>query len=51
MRIDLFITCLNDALFPRTGEATVRLLERLGHEVHFNDQQTCCGQMHFNSGY
>ncbi|ACO48100.1 (Fe-S)-binding protein [Deinococcus deserti] len=51
MRIDLFITCLNDAMFPRTGEATVKLLERLGHEVHFNDRQTCCGQMHFNSGY
>ena len=51
MKIDLFITCLNDALFPRTGEATVRLLERLGHEVRFNERQTCCGQMHFNSGY
>ena len=51
MRIDLFITCLNDAMFPRTGEATVRLLERLGHDVHFNPRQTCCGQMHFNSGY
>lgn len=38
-------------MFPRTGEATVRLLERLGHEVRFNDRQTCCGQMHFNSGY
>ncbi|WP_216326320.1 (Fe-S)-binding protein [Deinococcus aestuarii] len=51
MTIDLFITCLNDALFPRTGEATVKLLERLGHEVRFNERQTCCGQMHFNSGY
>ncbi|UBV44228.1 (Fe-S)-binding protein (plasmid) [Deinococcus taeanensis] len=51
MKIDLFITCLNDALFPRTGEATVRLLERLGHDVRFNERQTCCGQMHFNSGY
>lgn len=51
MTIDLFITCLNDALFPRTGEATVKLLERLGHEVRFNQNQTCCGQMHFNSGY
>ncbi|GGK38863.1 Fe-S oxidoreductase [Deinococcus malanensis] len=51
MKIDLFITCLNDAMFPRTGEATVKLLERLGHQVHFNDRQTCCGQMHFNSGY
>ena len=51
MRVELFITCLNDALFPRTGEATVRILERLGHTVRFNDQQTCCGQMHFNTGY
>ncbi|WP_034388935.1 (Fe-S)-binding protein [Deinococcus sp. YIM 77859] len=51
MQIDLFITCLNDALFPRTGEATVKLLERLGHVVRFNEEQTCCGQMHFNSGY
>ncbi len=51
MKIDLFITCLNDALFPRTGEATVRLLERLGHEVRFNPAQTCCGQMHLNTGY
>jgi L-lactate dehydrogenase complex protein LldE len=49
--IDLFITCLNDALFPRTGEATVRLLERLGHTVRFDERQTCCGQMHFNTGY
>ncbi|AIE84656.1 (Fe-S)-binding protein [Fimbriimonas ginsengisoli] len=51
MKVDLFITCLNDALFPRTGEATVRVLERLGHEVVFNPEQTCCGQMHFNTGY
>jgi L-lactate dehydrogenase complex protein LldE len=51
MKIDLFITCLNDAMFPRTGEATVRLLERLGHEVVFNPAQTCCGQMHLNTGY
>jgi L-lactate dehydrogenase complex protein LldE len=51
LTIDLFITCLNDAMFPRTGEATVKLLERLGHAVRFNDRQTCCGQMHFNSGY
>ncbi len=51
MRVDLFITCLNDALFPQTGAATVRLLRRLGHEVRFNDAQTCCGQMHFNTGY
>ncbi|WP_161880456.1 (Fe-S)-binding protein [Deinococcus alpinitundrae] len=51
MNIDLFITCLNDALFPQTGLATARLLRRLGHTVHFNEAQTCCGQMHFNTGY
>jgi len=51
MRISLFITCLNDALFPKAGIATVTLLERLGHEVDFPQAQTCCGQMHANSGY
>jgi L-lactate dehydrogenase complex protein LldE len=51
LTIDLFITCLNDALFPRTGEATVRVLERLGHRVRFSEAQTCCGQMHLNTGY
>ena len=51
MRIALFITCFNDTLFPRTGQAVVELLERLGCEVAFPEEQTCCGQMHFNSGY
>lgn len=51
MHIDLFLTCVNDALFPGTGQATVRLLERLGHSVNFNPCQTCCGQMHLNTGY
>src|SRR5881628_3788133 len=51
MRVSLFITCFNDSLFPETGKAVVRLLERLGHEVEFREEQTCCGQMHFNTGY
>jgi L-lactate dehydrogenase complex protein LldE len=51
MRVALFITCFNDTLFPDTGRATVRLLERLGCEVDFPEEQTCCGQMHMNSGY
>jgi L-lactate dehydrogenase complex protein LldE len=38
-------------LFPETGKAVVRLLERLGHQVHFPSAQTCCGQMHYNTGY
>lgn len=51
MRIALFITCYNDLLFPEVGRATVKILNRLGHEVEFPNAQTCCGQMHFNAGY
>jgi L-lactate dehydrogenase complex protein LldE len=51
MHIALFITCFNDTLFPDTGKAVVRLLERLGYTVAFPLEQTCCGQMHFNTGY
>jgi L-lactate dehydrogenase complex protein LldE len=51
MRVALFITCFNDTLFPETGRAMVSLLERLGHDVDFPMEQTCCGQMHFNAGY
>jgi len=51
MRVSLFITCFNDTLFPNTGIATTRLLERLGCTVDFPEEQTCCGQMHFNTGY
>ena len=51
MRIALFVTCLTDTLFPDTGKAITALLERLGHRVAFPQAQSCCGQMHFNSGY
>ena len=51
LRISLFITCYNDTLFPETGKSVVRVLERLGHEVEFPAAQTCCGQMHYNTGY
>ena len=51
MRITLFVTCLADTLAPQTGIAVVRLLERLGHTVEFPRAQTCCGQMHLNTGY
>jgi len=51
VRIALFATCLADALFPNAAKATVALLERLGHEVVFPVGQTCCGQMHVNTGY
>src|SRR5438034_7877149 len=51
MRVALFVTCLADTLYPDVGKATVRLLERLGHQVEFPLAQTCCGQMHVNTGY
>jgi L-lactate dehydrogenase complex protein LldE len=51
MRASLFITCYNDTLYPETGRAVVHLLERLGVEVEFRATQTCCGQMHANTGF
>jgi L-lactate dehydrogenase complex protein LldE len=51
VRVSLFVTCFNDTLFPQTGRAMVSLLERVGCEVDFPLEQTCCGQMHMNSGY
>jgi L-lactate dehydrogenase complex protein LldE len=51
VRIAVFVTCWGDALFPATGRALVRLLEHLGHEVTFEPAQTCCGQMHWTTGY
>ena len=51
MNVSLFVTCYNDTLFPATGKAVVAVLERLGHTVEFPQAQTCCGQMHYNTGY
>ena len=51
MRASLFITCYNDTLYPETGRAVVRLLERLGVDLDFRPAQTCCGQMHANTGF
>ncbi len=51
MKLSLFVTCLGDVLRPEVGRATVRLLRRLGHEVDFPEQQTCCGQPFYNSGF
>jgi L-lactate dehydrogenase complex protein LldE len=51
LRIALFVACYNDTLFPETGIAVTRVLERLGHTVEFPIEQTCCGQMHYNTGY
>ncbi|MCG7426418.1 (Fe-S)-binding protein [Helcobacillus massiliensis] len=51
MRIALMATCLADVMAPDVARSTVELLERLGHEVVFDKRQTCCGQMHTNTGY
>ena len=51
MRVALQVTCLNDALFPQVGKATVTLLRRLGVDVEFPEGQTCCGQPMVNTGY
>jgi len=48
--VQLMITCILDTLYPETGEAVVRVLERLGVEVQFPRGQTCCGQPAFNAG-
>ena len=50
MRIALFATCIVDAMYPEVAQATVSILRRLGHEVTFPEGQSCCGQMHINSG-
>jgi L-lactate dehydrogenase complex protein LldE len=50
-RVSLFVTCLVDQLFPRVGMAMAEVLERAGCQVEFPEDQTCCGQPAFNSGY
>lgn len=50
-RVSLFVTCMVDQLFPKIGMAMADVLERLGYEVDFPENQTCCGQPAFNSGY
>ncbi|WP_442813221.1 heterodisulfide reductase-related iron-sulfur binding cluster [Streptomyces sp. NBC_01244] len=51
MRIALFATCLTNTLYPWTGQAVVSLLERLVHAIEVPSAQSCCGQMHFDTGY
>jgi L-lactate dehydrogenase complex protein LldE len=48
--VQLFITCLTDSFFPKTGESVVEILNRLGIGVDFTPEQTCCGQPQFNAG-
>ena len=50
-RVSLFVTCMVDQLFPKVGMAMAKVIERLGYQVDFPEDQTCCGQPAFNSGY
>ena len=51
MKVQLFIPCYIDQLYPQTGRNTLEILEKVGCEVIYNPNQTCCGQPAFNSGY
>lgn len=50
-KADLFVTCIIDQLYPQVGVSVVRVLRRLGVELAFPADQTCCGQPLYNSGY
>jgi len=51
MIVDIFIPCFIDQIYPETGFNMVRILEKLGIGVHYNANQTCCGQVAFNAGH
>jgi L-lactate dehydrogenase complex protein LldE len=51
MKISLFIPCLTEHLYPDSGLSMVKIFRHLGHEVEYVENQTCCGQPAFNSGY
>jgi L-lactate dehydrogenase complex protein LldE len=49
--VEIFIPCFIDQMFPETGFNMVKVLKKLGCDVHYNPKQTCCGQPAFNAGY
>ncbi len=51
MNVQLFIPCFIDQLFPQVAFNMVKVLEKAGCTVSYNDNQTCCGQPAFNAGY
>jgi len=51
MKVELFVPCFVDQLFPDTAFSTVKVLQKAGCEVNFNPAQTCCGQPAFNAGF
>lgn len=51
MNVQIFIPCFIDQLFPETAFNMIKVLEKLGCNVHYNPEQTCCGQPAFNAGF
>ena len=51
MKITLLIPCFIDQLFPSVGISMVRIFEKLGHKIEFDESIVCCGQPAFNAGY
>jgi L-lactate dehydrogenase complex protein LldE len=51
MTIDIFIPCFIDQIYPQTGFNMIKILEKYDIDVYYNENQTCCGQISFNSGY
>ncbi|EFK56851.1 (Fe-S)-binding protein [Sphingobacterium spiritivorum] len=51
MRVELFVPCFIDQMYPETAFNTIKLLERVGCEVSYNPEQTCCGQPAYNAGF
>jgi L-lactate dehydrogenase complex protein LldE len=49
--VSLFVTCILDMIYPQTGVSVVEILEKVGVDVRFPLNQTCCGQPAFNSGF
>ncbi|TJZ53263.1 (Fe-S)-binding protein [Sphingobacterium olei] len=50
-KVELFIPCFIDQLYPDTAFNTVKLLQKAGCEVIYNSEQTCCGQPAYNAGF
>lgn len=51
MKVELFIPCFIDQIYPQTGFNLVKILKKAGCDVYYNEKQTCCGQPAFNTGY
>jgi L-lactate dehydrogenase complex protein LldE len=51
MKVELFVPCFIDQLYPDTAFSTLQVLQKAGCEVNYNPEQTCCGQPPFNAGF